>query len=256
MDNGKEGVLTHGIEPEEFTRKNFEKHCKNVRNFIIKKGARKKISSENKEWLNTHVYQPVYNKLMNFVEKSSNLEEIPPTPWKDLEPIAKLKTEPEIAELLKDYEREIEKWKRMFLEIKDGFTTNERQLGDIIKPAFAAAGMINRNEMITLTENSSQEPRSWITAFKIILFDDTIDNSEILYAKLLKFSEDSNNGLKQSLLYWKQHFPNIFGYILERLPALRKNLRVNVTHEQLSKQREYLHGIIQRIISVLEEKLK
>jgi len=50
-ENAKEGVLTHGIEPEEFTRENFEQHCFNVLEFVIQKGERKKentigISSE------------------------------------------------------------------------------------------------------------------------------------------------------------------------------------------------------------------
>jgi len=45
-EEAKVGVLTHGIEPEEFTRENFEEHCKNVRSHILEKGPMQRIKSE------------------------------------------------------------------------------------------------------------------------------------------------------------------------------------------------------------------
>ena len=47
-ENAKEGVLTHGIEPEIFTRENFEQHCINVKDFIFKKGTRQRITEKEK----------------------------------------------------------------------------------------------------------------------------------------------------------------------------------------------------------------
>ena len=253
-ENAKEGVLTHGIEPEEFTREKFKQHCINVRNFIQEKGSRKKGESENIDWLISNVYTDVYNKLMRFNEKSSNLEEIPPNVWKELEPIAKLKTEPEIADMLKEYDLELEKLKVMFSTITDGFTINTRRLGEILFPAFEKTGMIKDDKMIILNETTSQESRHWIEAFKIILFDDSIDNSKELYNKLVKFSRDSNNGMVQHLEYWMQHFPEIFERIHELLPKLCENLQIQVTHKDLINQREYLQGIIRKIVDKLENR--
>lgn len=45
-EEAKVGVLTYGIEPEEFTRENFVEHCKNVRTHILEKGLTQKIKSE------------------------------------------------------------------------------------------------------------------------------------------------------------------------------------------------------------------
>lgn len=36
------GVLTHGREPEEFTRENFSQHCYNIREYLLKNGIRRK----------------------------------------------------------------------------------------------------------------------------------------------------------------------------------------------------------------------
>ena len=55
--DAKLGVLNHGMEPEEFTRENFEQHCINIRNFILQKGFRKKISDDDKEWLKNNAYR-------------------------------------------------------------------------------------------------------------------------------------------------------------------------------------------------------
>jgi len=84
-DNAKSGVLTHGIEPEEFSRENFERHCKNVCNFILKKGPRK-IIPENGESsdeflkmrnMNTDLYQLGTHRLSGYLstrvkEKTKN----------------------------------------------------------------------------------------------------------------------------------------------------------------------------------------
>lgn len=42
--NASSGVLTFGIEPEEFERINFKIHCENIRKFILDKGIIKKPS--------------------------------------------------------------------------------------------------------------------------------------------------------------------------------------------------------------------
>lgn len=250
------GVLTHGRDIEEFTLDNFEKKCTNIRDYILEKGKKVKNPNIDNEWLIPNVYEPVYNQLMTFVENKSNLELIPPNPWKELSPRAKLKSEPEVAQLLQNYEKELEKWKLMFFEIKEDFTINQRQLGEIIKPVFEKAGMIHQDGQVILSESARQEPRHWIDVFKFILFDDTVERGDILYQKLMKYSRDSNNGMLQYLEYWNQHFPNIFEELVEIIPSLQKNLKINVVHSDLMKQREYLLGIIQKIIPVLEEKLK
>jgi len=36
--NASNGVLTFGIEPEQFERNNFKKHCENIRKFILDRG--------------------------------------------------------------------------------------------------------------------------------------------------------------------------------------------------------------------------
>lgn len=54
----KNGVLTHGMEVEEFTREKFQESCKKILDYIVTKGPRKKTSDEEKKWLIDNVYRP------------------------------------------------------------------------------------------------------------------------------------------------------------------------------------------------------
>lgn len=55
--DAKMGVLTHGIEPEEFTRNNFSSSCLNIRSYLMRKGIRKKNSTRLKEKNKSNYYQ-------------------------------------------------------------------------------------------------------------------------------------------------------------------------------------------------------
>lgn len=229
----------------------------NPPNEVITETSQIKISDEDKKMLKNEIYIPLYNKMKKFDADPSNLLEIPPNPWLDLEPYQILKVEKDIKDLFAEYKVELEKWKKMFIEIDGGFETNKRVLGNLIAPAFMKAGLLNERGMIILDESSSQEPQHWIDAFKVIIFDNTITDGKTLLKKLDEHCARTNSGMKRYLLYWEQHYPQIFDLIAESLPELWKKLRIEkVTHSELAQQRELLSKKISDIVSALEEKVK
>ncbi len=209
------------------------------------------------EWLRQKAYEPIYDQLMPITENPTNLEKIPPNPWETLEPSVKLQLDDDLANLLKEYDGEIRKWKNMLSELEHGFTINSENLSEILKPAFQKANMISQSDgMIVLTENSRQEVKDWINAFKMILFDDTINSGSSLFHALEKYSDQTKNGMKPALNYWKKHYQNIFEYIIDILPALRQSVKITVSNDQLSSQKECQLSLIKKITNLLEKRLK
>ena len=184
---------------------------------------------------------------------------IPPNPWESLEPHQILTIEGDIKKLLDEYVSELEIWKKMFLEINEGFETNKLALGKILVPAFSQEGLLNDNGMIMLDERSSQEPQHWIEANKIIIFDNTIPQNDgpALLSKLEEHTRRTNPEGMKSLHYWEKVAPSIFHVLTSYLPELWRKLRIEeITHSNLIKQRDNLSGKISNLVSVLEGKIK
>lgn len=254
--NAKEGVLTHGIEPEIFSRDNFESSCLKVREHILRKGKRKKNKTANLDWLIENAYTPLYDKMIKIYENPDKFKSITSNPWKELEPSTKLKIEDDVKELLQKYSEELNNWKVTISNLNTNYITNQQQLGNIVKTAFDLVSLTKSDGYIQLDERSSQEPRHWLEAFKFIIFDDTITSPEILYDKLLNYAKLTENGHQQWLQKWKIERPILFTNIFNILPLLRVELRIDHTNKELTQQEQNLRELGERIVRLLEDKIR
>jgi len=249
------GVLVQGYENEEFSRQNFSKACTNIMNYIIDHGRSQKTSAEDKEWLKNNAYRDLYNKIKKIHTDPDQFKAIPPNPWAELEPFAQIKVESDVRKLFEEYSMDLEKWKDMFLDLQGGFISNQHKLGEIVRTAFHREDLINNQKQIILDDRTTQEPRHWLDAFKFIIFDNSITSDEILYQKLLKFSKETNNGHKRWLERWKSRNPLLYRRIFQLLPELRAETRVDLENEEISKQSQILKNIVDKLVTVLENKL-
>ena len=258
-EDAKVGILLHGMDSENFTRKNFNEKCIDVRSYLLNKKTQPKVTDENKKMLKEEVYIPLYNLMKKFDSKPLDLTVLPPNPWESLEPHQILTIEDDIKKLLDEYVSELEIWKKMFIEINEGFETNKRTLGKILEPAFSQEELLDANGMIKLGESTSQEPQHWIEANKIIIFDNTIpmNDGPTLLSKLKEHTRRTNPEGMKFLKYWEEVAPSIFHVLTTYLPDLWRALRIEeITHSNLIKQRDNLSSKISNLVSVLEEKIK
>lgn len=250
------GVLTHGRETEEFTRPNFEKHCNNIVEYILEKRNKKKLSNDVKIWLKENVYISLYDKIVKLHNNPDKFSYIQSDPWKELEPSAKLRLENDVKDILQQYSDALDNWKIMISNLTSIYVINQHHLGNIIKPAFDKVSLTMSNGYIILDERSSQEPRQWLDAFKFIMFDDTITSPEILYEKLLNYAKLTGNGHQPWLLRWKSEKPDLYTYIFQTLPQLRTELRIDHTNNELSQQKKIVQELGDKVVRLLEDKIK
>lgn len=250
----KVGVLTYGIETEEFERITFNDSCENIKKYLDARNNKKKSSIDG-NWLKDHAYIPLYNSMMKIKNNPDKFTFIPPNPFEELEAFIKLKVEEDVKNLFSDYSKELSSWKELVTNTQHGYMINLNRLGDIIKKAFDLVSLTKPDGHIILDERTSQESRHWIDAFKFIIFDDSITNEEILYQKLLDYSIKSNNGHQRWLQNWKTQKPEIFYNLFVILPQLRSELRLNKLNREIVEKKNRLEGIVDNIVLMLEEKL-
>ncbi|MDE1818286.1 MAG: hypothetical protein KGI19_06760 [Thaumarchaeota archaeon] len=219
----------------------------------LKETSKKPI--QNESWLKENVYVPLYNELVKTYNDPNTFSTIPNDPWKDLQPIAKLRMEDEIKNILQKYSVALSDWRSTISNLNSTYILNQNQLGDIVKTAFDQVSLTLSNGYIQLSESSSQEPRHWLDAFKFIIFDDSITTPEILYEKLLEHTKLTANGHQQYIQKWKMEKPLLFTYIFNILPQLRTKLRVDSTNKEMVKQKTILKELEEQIINLLAEKI-
>jgi len=236
--DAKLGVLTHGIEPEEFTRDDFQVHCKNVRTYILEKGVRKSVKKEDRVWLQQNVYRVLYNEIADFNNALFYSDSLP-KPLNKIDNYSKLKVEPRILNLCEKYTEEVNKWSRLYKDSETDFSHKEVALGEIFKDCFAKVSLLNAQGYIIMDERSSQEPRHWVSAFRFVLFNETaIRNSQTLYEMLIAYASATNRGHLRWLQKFKTKTPHLFDCIFDKLPEARKLLNSDITEENLAKKRE------------------
>ena len=254
--DAKVGVLLHGVDSEDFTRDNFAERCERIRTYLLDKTPRVKIDEKDKTWLKDNVYRPLYNSMIKNLKDIDQFNKVTENPWENLEPYVQLKIEGDVKQLIQDYVEELRKYENMILESEAGFIENQVRLGEIIKPAFDQAGLIEKYGHIRLDDRTTQEPKAWINAFKFIIFDREITNEQILYDKLLDYSIKTKNGYSRWLEKWKQRNPGLFFNILKVIPDLRNAVQITITTDELNKQKTLLSVTAEQLSIKLEEKLK
>ena len=257
-ENAKSGVLTHGIEPEEFSREYFEQSCIKVRQFLLKKGSRNKISDEERKWLIDNVYRPCYDSMKNVYESRDFITQVPPNPWKDaLTHSQRLNTEPEMKELFENYTKEHDIWNKMWIiDFGNKFTDKIEQLGEILKPVFEKYGLLDTRGVI-MAGRWSKTPKDWLYNAQFVICNEKIRDRDELY-QILKNDAKRRYGEEpsQHLDEWHNNNPEIFTYILKSIPKLVKILDTRYSYAELDKQRRVLRDIIEKLTLALEEKLK
>lgn len=256
-ENVKHGVLTHGREIEEFTRSNFKEHCEYIREYILERGKKKRLSDQEKVQLIQNVYEPCYNQLKNEYDRSEFIATIPSNPWKDKVSHAwKLKTESEIRQLFEKYSNELKKWHELWIGFANAFQEQQHKLGKIVAKAFDAAGMLHGNDHVQLDEKTTMEPRMWLHAFNQVIFDPEIKSAEELYHILLDYAQKTKNGHAKWIEEWWKSNNGFYSNLLELLPELTNNFKCSITKKQLDEQRNVIKKCIEELTSGLEDKLK
>jgi len=247
------GVLTHGRDPEEFSRGSFSNHCKPIVDYILNKG--KQNSQITPEILREKVYPELYDKMMTIHENPDKFKILTVNPWKDISPSFKLKIEDDIKQLFEEFTSKLSDWHTTLSRVNQNFTINKAKLGEIISPSFAQVSLTKPDGYIILDSHASQQPEAWIDAFKFIIFDEEIINEQILYEKLVKYARDTENGHLRWLQDWKTQKPTLFGHIFDTLPQLREVLRIDFFNEEMQKEKENISILVEKIIKTLEKRI-
>lgn len=250
------GVLTHGREPEEFTREKFAQPCKNILEYIQKNGKRRKISEGERKDLIDNVYRICYDQMMGVYQSRNFITFVPQDPWERILPSWKLKTENDIRKLFVNYSNELATWRMMWVHFGNKFQTNRDKLGNVLIPAFAECGLLDKNGNVNYY-NYSQPPKEWLHNVQYVIFNDKIQNPNELY-KILKDETKRQYGQEYSehIDNWKHNNPQIFTEILKLIPDLISGLDSKYSYQEIDMQRQILRKSIEDLTLGLEEKLK
>lgn len=258
IDRGvpKLGALTSEFEREEFDRENPLKSYLRVKNFIIKKGPRKRNSNQDHVWLLQNVYRPLYNGIIDLQKDSFFIKEKILDPWDKIENFAKLKIDKNIKEKFETLSSEIRNWNSMSRELEREFSYKRKKLGDIFKKCFAESGLLDSHEMIRLTPNSWQEPLHWVEAFKeILLFDTEIKDGQELYQKLYAHSLLRDDDHNMIIKKFRQRATGLFDCLFEKIPEARKFYESEMIDTSLLQQKNTIKSLATQLQMMLESKL-
>lgn len=249
------GVLTHGRETEEFTRKIFENACQNVTKYIKENNVKKK--SQKNQFMNKKVYSSLYNAIMKLNTDKIFLEDKLEDPWNAIDYSEKLKVDYKIRELFEKLSDEIKQWNNMSREREREFQYKQNKVGDVFKECFDKVELLKKDGYIILTDTISQEPSKWVQAFKQVLLDDPdIKDSENLYKKLYAHAILRDDEHSIWLKRFKQRTPKLFDYIYEQIPHARHVMESEVQEKAISFQKNKIKYSVQLLKNELEEKLK
>ena len=242
------GVLTQGREIVEFTRDNFRKSCETIRDYILEKGVRIKLTKADQELLQQEVYRPMYNKIVDFNERIFHLQNAFPNPWNTIEHYLKIKIEPHILILFEKFSEEIENWNYMLRQREYDYTLQRSTLGEIFTIPFRKTDLFDEKiGNIILDKRSSQSPLDWMDKFRPILFNPNIKDSETLYEMLEGFASLTKDDHRIWLQNFKRTKPELFDYILEQLPQARKAFHTTIGDDDLLKQKQILKEITNKL---------
>lgn len=254
-ENAKAGVLTHGIEPEEFTRNNFVVHCKRVRDFILQKGDREKETEKSSVLIN-EIYRRLYNELLKLNDKALINDQLD-DPWNAIDPYSKLKTDSMISEEFEKLSKEIKVWNDMSRAKAIELQYKQKAIGDIIATCFQKSDLLNNHGDIILSEHSSMSPSNWVQALRdVLLYDPTITSGQDLYDKLYAYAILRDDEHHIFLKRFRQLAPLLFECIFLHLTEARNVLSGEPTDKDVFNQNNILKAKVQKIKEKLEEKLK
>jgi len=253
--DAKQGVLTHGIEPEIFTKNRFGKHCINVIKYIKENYV--KIKSQKNQFMNEKVYSLLYNAIMELNTDKIFLKDKLEDPSNAIDYSEKLKVDYKIRELFEKLSDEIKQWNNMSREREREFQYKQNKVGDVFKECFDKVELLKKDGHIILTDTTSQEPSKWVQAFKEVLLDDPdIKDSENLYKKLYAHAILRDDEHSIWLKRFKQRTPKLFDYIYEQIPHARQVMESEIQEKTISFQKKKIKYSVQLLKSELEEKLK
>lgn len=249
------GALTSEFEREEFTIDNFEKHCIRVRDFILQKGPRKKISKEDRKILIDNVYRPCFNKLDPIFRTSNFITSIPTNPWNEIKPYWKRKTDPEIKDLFEEYEVERNKWHYIWIEFANKFNRNKKEIANSLEPIFKKFNLLNEDGSFTFGDNT-QSIEGWLQNCMDVLFNNEIQDEHELYGVLKNYST-KHWGEKHGKGYeiCKKDNPLVFVEIFNAIPEMIKKLNSNYSYQEIDYRRNLLRAKINFLIDALERNL-
>ncbi len=250
------GVLTHGREPEEFTREKFDQPCKNILEYIQKNGKRRRISEEERKEMIKNVYEPCYDGMIDAYKSREFITYIHNNPWEKISPARRLRTDEKIKELFENYSVELQKWNKMYVDFGNQFQSKQDKLGDILKPIFQNLNFLDESGQFNFTDRKLT-PGTWLHYCSDVIFDETLSNEDELY-QILKnhFGRIWGEDYSQTLDKWKRESPHIYKEIIKIIPELIKILDTKHTHQQLTEQRNILKDQIERLKNTLEEMIK
>jgi len=248
------GVLVKDREIEEFTRINFKKKLDIIINNIIDKGPRKKIKSKDPQLIQ-NVYEPCYNQMMN-VYGDEFITSIPPNPWDKISHSWRLKTEPEIKNLFKNYSKELTKWRKMSIDFGNQFQSNNKNIAKFLEPIFEKFDLIKEGGRFDFG-GSNHDAESWLFNCQDVIFNENISNGDELY-QILKRNSIKRWGDRYAITYdvWKKDVPEIYNEISKMIPKLIEVLGARYSYKEIDEQRNILKKCIEKLTLALEEKLK
>ena len=249
------GALTSEFEREEFTIDSFEKHCIRVRDFILLKGPRKKISKEDQKGLINNVYIKCFNYLEPIFKNSDFITSIPQNPWNEIDSYWKMKTDEETEKLFEEYGIELNKWHMMWIDFGNKFQSNSKAIAGVLEPRFKKLGILNNDGMMKFGD-TELDTVGWLYNSKEVIFNKEIQDEDELYTILEKFStkrwgESFSKGFKD----WKKNNPSAYVEIFYAIPDMIEKLNVKYSYQEIDFQRNLLRGKIDFLVDALKKKL-
>lgn len=252
------GVLTYGRETQEFTRNNFDKACQNILKSISNSGMKEKISDKEKKELVEKVYVPCYDEIIkiyplrNFFSDYTN-------PWKEMSPSWKLRTESDIKYLFEEYSKQLEIWNKLFRIVEEDFFLNVGEIANSLNIAFERNNRLQKDDSgrgsIRLDGRHTMSTTDWVRKFKYVLFDEDITNQNQLYDQLVKFAKLTHDEHEAWLVRFNDT-TDVFRDMMNILPSIREEFDFKLRMKELKSEHLKLKGIIEKLKSALEEKLK
>jgi len=254
--NVNQGVLTHGMEPEIFTRTNFKEHIQNVMEYIVKNGARKKLTEGERKELIVNVYRPCYNSMKNIYDRRNFITEVPDNKWRDLEHYWKLNTESDMKNLFEEYSKQLTIWHNIWVDFGNKYQRKQKEFHKFVEPIFAKFNLLDDNQNLLLRDGD-RSIENWFNECHDIIFDDTVQDRNTLYENLKNYTVQKW-GERHSRIYdvWFKEIPAIYDELLKIVPTLVKELDADYTYEELNKQRNILKNCIEKLTIALEEKIR
>lgn len=250
-------VYGAAMEMLDILRDEIKRRDKNSTEIIELKSRLSKLEnlfSNPHEQLTDNVYRPCYDQMMNIYD-TEFFTSIPSNPWDDISPSWRLKTNPEIKNLFKNYSKELEKWHNIWVDFTNQFQKNNKNIAEFLEPIFEKFGLIKENDRFVFG-GSTHDAESWLFNCQDVIFNENIANGEELY-QILKRNSIKKWGDRYAITYdtWKKEIPEIYNEILKMIPKLMKVLGAMYSYKEIDEQRNILKKSIEELTLALEKKV-